>query len=592
MQKLSNKFIKLISEASHLCQLEKFSEAKVIYEKLLKQIPANLDVINNLGVIYANQGNLKLAIKLFDKSLLIKENQPLIFNNLININIDSQNFDNALNLCNKNLKFDTNNPTTYFNKARALFGLENNAEAINTYKKTLEIDPNFYLAHLNMGFILNKLNKYKEALLQYNKAIKINPQDPIIFYNKGIAQGNLLLFEEAIRSYKIALEIDISFLPASLNMGKALEKIGKYKYALNIYDQAQVIHPKNSEIYLNRGELNTNLNNYDEAIFDFNKVNEINSNNNKGDYNIALLNLKFKKFENVWSLYDLRWQTKQAYFNTKKPELKKLPSTFKKIFIWNEQGIGDQIFFSIIIHNFAPFFESIIIAIDPRMVALFQRSFRHYENFKVMPSNDRLNENDYDVQMPLGSIGRFFIKNKIDISSSVKPFLKSDSNQTKIIKRNLKKENKIICGLSWKTKSQENGFNRSIKLDTLMPILQLNNFIFVNLQYGDSNEEQNKLEKNYNIKNYNSIDNFNELDSFVSLIDACDVVISIDNSCIHFAGALNKRAYLLLPYAIGTHWYWGTNQIKSEWYPSVKIIRQENPNDWESIIFKLKKDIS
>jgi tetratricopeptide (TPR) repeat protein len=401
-----------------------------------------------------------------------------------------------------------------------------------------------------------------------------------------------LLFEEAIRSYKIALEIDISFLPASLNMGKALEKIGKYKYALNIYDQAQVIHPKNSEIYLNRGELNTNLNNYDEAIFDFNKVNEINSNKNDGDYNIALLNLKFRKFENVWGLYDLRWQTKQTYLNTKKPELKKLPSTFKKLFIWSEQGIGDHIFFSNIIHNFAPFFELIIISIDHRMVTLYQRSLIQYKNIKVMSSKNILNENDYDVQIPLGSIGRFFIKNKTDINSNVKPFLKSDSNQTKIIKRNLKKGNKIICGLSWKTKSQENGFNRSINLDTLMPILQLNNFIFVNLQYGDSNEELNKLEKNYNIKNYNSIDNFNELDSFVSLIDACDVVISIDNSCIHFAGALNKRAYLLLPYAIGTHWYWGTNQIKSEWYPSVKIIRQENPNDWESIIFKLKKDIS
>ena len=228
------------------------------------------------------------------------------------------------------------------------------------------------------------------------------------------------------------------------------------------------------------------------------------------------------------------------------------------------------------------------------MVALYQRSFQHYENLKFMPSQDKLNENDYDVQIPSGSIGRFFIKNKIDINSNVKPFLKSDSNQTKIIKRNLKKENKIICGLSWKTKNQVTGFNRSINLETLMPILQLNNFIFVNLQYDDSNKELKKLGKNYNIniKDYNSIDNFNDLDGFVNLIDACDMVISIDNSCIHFAGALNKKAFLLLPYAIGTHWYWGTNQIKSEWYPSVKIIRQKNPNDWESVIFKLKKEIS
>ena len=582
----------MFNEASSLYQSNNFAAAKAVYEKLTKKLPANLDVINNLALTNVNIGDYTTAKKLLEKSLLISKEQPQVVDNLINILLELKDYPYAIKLCDESIKLTPNNSITLFNKARALYGLEKIEEAIEAYKFVLKIDPSYFLAHQNLGYILNKLGSYKEAIEYYNKSIELNPKNLQAFYNKGIAQGNLLLFEEAIRSYKTALEIDISFLPASLNMGKALEKIGKYKYALNIYDQAQAVHPTNSEIYLNRGGLYTNLNNYDEALFDFNKTREINSNKNNGDYNIALLNLKFRKFENVWGLYDLRWQTKQTYLNTKKPELKKLPSTFKKLFIWSEQGIGDHIFFSNIIHNFAPFFESIIISIDHRMVTLYQRSLIQYKNIKVMSSIDILNENDYDVQIPLGSIGRFFIKNKIDISSSVKPFLKSDSNQTKIIKRNLKKGNKIICGLSWKTKSQETGFNRSINLDTLIPILELNNFIFINLQYGNSNKELNKLAKNYNIKNYNSIDNFNDLDGFVSLIDACDVVISIDNSCIHFAGALNKKAYLLLPYATGTHWYWGTNQIKSEWYPSVKIIRQENPNDWGSVIFKLKKEIS
>ena len=102
------------------------------------------------------------------------------------------------------------------------------------------------------------------------------------------------------------------------------------------------------------------------------EIKEINSNKKDGDYNIALLNLKFRNFEDVWDFYDLRWKIKQTYFNTKKPELKKLPSTFKKLFIWREQGIGDQIFFSNLIHNFAPFFESII---TPDPIALVLNSF-------------------------------------------------------------------------------------------------------------------------------------------------------------------------------------------------------------------------
>ena len=584
----------MFNEASSLYQANNFAAAKAVYEKLTKKLPANLDVINNLALTNVNTGDYTTAKKLLERSLLINQEQPQVINNLINILLDLKDYPYVIKLCDESIKLTPNNSTTLFNKARALSGLEKIEETIEAYKVVLKIDPSYFLAHQNIGYILNKSGSYEEAIKYYNKSIELNPKNVIAFYNKGIAQGNLLLFEEAIRSYKNALEIDFTFLPASLGMGRALEKIGKYEYALNTYDQAQGIHPKNSEIYLYRGVLYSNIKNYDEAIFDFNKIKEVNSTKIDGDYNIALLNLKFRKFENVWGLFDLRWQIKQTYLNTKKPELKKLPSTFKKLFIWGEQGIGDQIFFSNIIHNFSPFFESIIIAVDLRMVTLYQRSIIQYKNIKVMSSQDKLNENDYDAQIPLGSIGRFFIKNKIDISSSVKPFLKSDSNQTKIIKRNLKKGNKVICGLSWKTKSQETGFNRSINLDTLMPILQLDNFIFVNLQYGDYNEEMKKLEKNHNvkIKDYDSIDNFNDLDSFVSLIDACDVVISIDNSCIHFAGALNKKAYLLLPHAVGSHWYWGINQTKSEWYPSVKIIRQKNPNDWGSVISLLKKELS
>ena len=584
----------MINQAENLFQANNFAAAKAIYEKLTRQLPANLDVINNLALINANTGDFKTAKKLFEKSILINKGQPQVIENLINTLLDLKDYSHAIKLCEESIKIDPKNAITLFNKARALSGLTKTSEALKTYEVVLKIDPSYFLAHQNIGYILNRLSKYEKAIKHYNNAIELNPKNAVAFYNRGIAQGNLSLFEEATQSYKIAIEIDISFLPAYLNMGLALEKLGKYKQALNIYDQAQAIYPNNTEIYLNRGGLYSNLNNYDKASFDLKKIKEINPKQNNGNYNIALLNLKFRKFENTWDLYNLRWQIKQTYLNTKKPELKELPSTFKKLFVWTEQGIGDQIFFSNIIHNLVPFFESIIISIDPRMLTLYQRSFLQYGNCKIISSKDTIDGSDYDVQIPLGSIGKFFIKNKIDINSNVKPFLKSDPDQTKLIRSNLKKGGGTICGLSWKTKSKETGFNRSINLETLLPILQLDNFIFVNLQYGDCNEELKKLEKNHNIKikDYDSIDNFNDLDSFVSLIEACDTVISIDTSCIHFAGALNKNAYLLLPHAIGTNWNWGTDQIKSEWYPSMRIIRQENPNDWSSVISSLKKELT
>ena len=594
MPKLSKKIVKMFNEAVRLSQANNFTAAKAIYEKLSKQLPANLDVINNLALINANTQDFTTAKKLLEKSLLINKEQPQVIENLINILLDLKDYPYAINLCDESIKLAPNHSITLFNKARALSGLERNIEALDTYKLVLKNDPTYYLAHQNLGYILNKLNKYEEAITHYNQAIELNPKNAIVFYNKGIAQGNILLFEEAIESYKIALEIDISFLPASLNMGKVLEKIGKYKHALNIYDEAQSIHPNNTEIYLNRGELHTNLNQYDEAIFNFKKIKEINSNKNSGIYNIALLNLKFRKFENAWDMYDLRWQIKQRHIITNKPALKDLKSGYRRLLIWAEQGIGDQIYPLTILHNVIPFFEAITISVDPRMVLIFKRSFKQYKNITIISSNDNLEKDHYDAQIPICSLGRLFIKNQMDIDTYAKPFLKSDAKKTALLKKNLEVKDKILCGLSWKSSNSETGFNKSIQLEQLISIFKLNKFVFINLQYGDCDKEIKSLAKKYkvDIRSVSSIDNFNNLNEYTSLIDACDLVISISNSCIHFAGALNKKSYLLLPYAIGTHWYWGTNQIKSEWYPSVTIIRQENPNDWNTVISSLQKEIS
>ena len=66
----------MISEASSFCQSNELHAAKSIYLKLIKQIPANLEVINNLGVIEVNFGNIEEAKRLFEKSLLLNKNQP------------------------------------------------------------------------------------------------------------------------------------------------------------------------------------------------------------------------------------------------------------------------------------------------------------------------------------------------------------------------------------------------------------------------------------------------------------------------------------------------------------------------------------
>ena len=85
------------------------------------------------------------------------------------------------------------------------------------------------------------------------------------------------------------------------------------------------------------------------------------------------------------------------------------------------------------------------------------------------------------------------------------------------------------------------------------------------------------------------IDNFKDLDGFAALIEACDLVISIDNSTVHFAGALGKPVWVLLPFK--ADWRWMINRHDSVWYPSVKLYRQTNRDDWDEVLTRVQQDL-
>jgi len=120
----------------------------------------------------------------------------------------------------------------------------------------------------------------------------------------------------------------------------------------------------------------------------------------------------------------------------------------------------------------------------------------------------------------------------------------------------------------------------------------MNNITFINLQYGDTRSEVKALSQKSHIDMITdkSINPLKDLDSFAAQIQACDLIISIDNSTIHLAGALGKPVWTLLSYV--PDWRWMTARNDSPWYPSMQLFRQKKPDDWTSVIEKVKKALT
>ena len=120
----------------------------------------------------------------------------------------------------------------------------------------------------------------------------------------------------------------------------------------------------------------------------------------------------------------------------------------------------------------------------------------------------------------------------------------------------------------------------------LIPILNLPDYIFIDLQYGDTSEERQKLldKTGVNILKIDNIDNLNDLNGLASLINICDQIITVSNSTAHLSGSLGKKTLLLKSKGRGNIWYWSGDNHQSNWYKSIKIFEQKIINDWKSVV--------
>jgi ADP-heptose:LPS heptosyltransferase len=182
----------------------------------------------------------------------------------------------------------------------------------------------------------------------------------------------------------------------------------------------------------------------------------------------------------------------------------------------------------------------------------------------------------HDAHAPLGSLPRILGLLPEQVAHRSKPYFKSDPLKREIFSNQVNIDgSKITCGIAWSSKNQKIGVHKSMALSQWAPVLQNTQVEFVNLQYGDVDEEIKNVqaELGRTIRQVPGLDVHRDIDGLIALIDACDVVITTSNVTAHLAGALGKTGALLVPHAQGKIWYWHLEDARSMWYPSLQMFR-------------------
>ena len=335
------------------------------------------------------------------------------------------------------------------------------------------------------------------------------------------------------------------------------------------------------------------LKRFNEALASYAQAIKIDPDYVYAHWNASMCNLRNGNFKAGWPGYEMRWK----HFQCNSEPLKSanpvwdFKKTNQRLLVWAEMGIGDHIFFGSLLSELLEDVPNLLVQIDKRLIPIFTRSL---PNIKFYPDNFILPESDYDIHVPIGSLGRYLRNNEKDCEVSRYGFLKDDQVNTSKIKKDLMAltpSNNKICGISWRSSSTNTGASQNIDLKYLIEMLNLDGYMFVSLQYGETKEEISEVrdELGINIISYEKVDNYLNIDGLSSLIQACDTVISVGNVNCHLAGALGKEIHVLV--TDGSWWGWLLERDDSPWYASVKLYRQEKINDWDFPIKKLKNEL-
>ena len=261
----------------------------------------------------------------------------------------------------------------------------------------------------------------------------------------------------------------------------------------------------------------------------------------------------------------------------------------KRVVLGREQGVGDEIICLSLVPEVKEMCNTLSVYVDPRLQALCKRAMPEINFIK---DSSELIDVECEYHLPLGSVPGLIRNDISDFDRTVKGYMKADPQRVESIRNELKLEDKMVVGISWKSFNSLNPSKKSVQLKDMERIFSGLDVALVNLQYGDVEDEIREFKEatGIDVVQCSSVDNREDLDGLAALIEVCDLVVSITNVTVHLAGALAKETWVLLPYV--PNFWWLSDRTDSVWYPSLTLYRQPTLNDWDSVYGSIRKDLN
>jgi len=427
-----------------------------------------------------------------------------------------------------------------------------NAEAVRAFGDAVRLAPDHPPALLDLARALRLLGRHGEALDACNRALALKPD-----YNEGYN-----------------------------NRGNALKPLQRYEEALASYDRAIALQPNHADTHNNRGQVLRELERYGEALASYDRALALRPKHVMAHCNAAALRLLTGDFERGWSHYEWRW-LKKSVIPTKRNFSQPAwngrdPIAGKTILIHSEQGLGDTIQFC----RYVP----LVAARGARIIFEVQKTLQTLmtslgSGGQIVPKGDPLPA--FDLHCPLVGLPLAF-GTRLETIPSTTGYLSAPAQHVTAWQSRLEGKPRPRIGLVWSgNPGHERDRERSIGLHEFLPLLDAlaAEATIVSLQKDVRAEDAAFLKARADILDSgDALENFSDT---AALISQLNLVISVDTSVAHLAGALGKPVWILLTYF--PDWRWLLGRDDSPWYPTARLFRQDQSRTWGGVIARVRQ---
>jgi len=439
------------------------------------------------------------------------------------------------------------------------FAQGDRAAAEAAYLRAIAADPRDFAALIGLGNALRERGEASEAIARYRQATVIAPTVDIGWYNLGLALREVGLFDEAIAAYDRALAIDPRKPACWYNRGNALTGTTRFADAIASYDEALRLRPD-----------------YIEAVYSKSMALLLNGDLAQG-----------------WDLYEARWRSRLSSSTPRfatLPQWEGQPLEGKRLLVWGEQGIGDEILFAGIYREVAAMAGRCLIECTAKLLPLIARSVPGASLAARTTPPQACKRGGFDYQAPAGDLARW-------LRPALASFPRHDGYLVPPDGRVAYWKERLAAlgpgpwiGFGWRSSNLKGPRAAAdIKLDLWGPVFTTPGAGFVCLQYGECTADLAQARERWGVPlhAFPEVDLFNDLDEAAALTKAVDLVISAPTAVSILAAALGVPTWQL---AFGYDWQrHGTP--RNPWFPAMTIFHRDVDQQWDEILLDVAREL-